>query len=107
MKKGFLYGVGIVLLLVGLFSYSLALGLIVTVFAAMGLAKMPVDENIDADLKATTKEIVEAVDPVPETDKLPFVEEDEVPLGEPRMPVVQVCPIPLDKITDQPNQPRH
>ena len=77
MTKGLKYGVVVVLILTGLFTYSVVLGLIALAIAGGVLWKMQINPDMDADLRATTKEIVEAVDPVPETpEKLPFIENE-------------------------------
>lgn len=122
-RKGFLYGVVIVLIFVGLFTipHSLAAGVIALLMFGTWIWNLKPPENMDADLSATPevieRELPDVID-IPKGNEL-LVEDEyvagamtkicppEVPLGEPRMPAVQICPMPLDKITDQPDQPRH
>ena len=77
MKKGLMYGIAIVLILVGLFVWKPIVGLLVLALAGAWIWNYDPPYEIDADLRASTKEIVKEVDPVPETsDGLPFIENE-------------------------------
>ena len=77
MKKGLLYGIIIVLILVGLFVWKPIAGLIALALGGAWIWNYDPPYEIDADLRASTKEIVKEIDPVPEkADNLPFIENE-------------------------------